>query len=537
MAVRELFKSGSTEIVRTSEFGPAHWLAFAAFDAYAKLSGDEALNAVRSNEALARALGDELTAWRCRDILVTALAANGRHDDSVAVAEELMEHYLATGDAAARLQILGQIVTTRFARNEFERALDELTDGLVALAHLHDAQRATAAAFLTIANAASSAEMFELASAQLRRGQQLIGSVGDLFLIRMAAAGVARNETRWAARLELIGRPDEAAARYGEARRAALRAQRGDPLGHWPRIGLLYEGFASTCLGDPELGRIRLLEALGTDAAPLGAEDTLILRLGLARACTALGLTEEAREHLQSTYGVLDTTFSRQWQVAIVLQAAGVERAENGDHAGIGLAGHAAVLLANSLWEERERRLEAVMVRMQMLDLAEENQRVEQAATEDPLTGLGNRRKLDSALHELTVDATASTCLLFIDLDRFKWVNDTYSHAVGDDVLKIVAGILQRESRERDVVARYGGDEFVIMLRGASLKTGTRVGERIRRAIAAHPWARIAPGLDVRASVGVAEHGPGMTYTNLMAAADSAVYEAKQAGRDRVAVA
>lgn len=535
--MRELFRGGPTEIVRASEFGPAHWLAYATFDAYAKLSGDAAIAAVLGNEALARAMGDDLTAWRCRDILVAALAANGRHDESIVVAEELMAHYLANGDNAARLQILGQNVTTRFARNEFERALDELTEGLVALAHLHDAHRATAAAFLTIANAASSAEMFELASAQLRRGQQLIRSVGDLFLIRMAAAGVARNETRWAARLELIGRPEEAAARYGEALRAALRAQRGDPLNHWPRIGLLYEGFAWTCLGDPELGRIRLLEALGTNAAPLSAEDTLILRLGLARACTLLGLTDEARLHLQGTYGVLDTTFSRQWQVAIVLQAADVERVENGDHTGLELARHAGVLLASSLWEERERRLEAVMVRMQMLDLAEENQRVGQAATEDPLTGLGNRRKLDSALHELTADATAATCLLFIDLDRFKWVNDTFSHAVGDDVLKVVAQILQRESRERDVVARYGGDEFVVMLRGAALKTGTRVGERIRRAIAAHPWGRIAPGLDVRASVGVAEHLPGMTYTNLMAAADAAVYEAKQAGRDRVAVA
>jgi diguanylate cyclase (GGDEF)-like protein len=537
MAVREVLRGASTELVRVSEFGPAHWLAFAAFDAYARFSGDEALANVLGNEALARALGDDLTAWRCRDILVSALASNGRHEESVAVAEELMDHYTATGDNAARLQILGQVVTTRFARNEFERALDELTEGLVALAHLHDAHRATAAAFLTVANAASSAEMFELASAQLRRGQQLIGSVGDVFMIRMAAAGVARNETRWAARLELIGRPEEAAARYSEARRAALRAQRGDPLGHWPRIGLLYEGFAWTCLGEPELGRIRLLEALGNEAATLGAEDTLILRLGLARACSALGQTDEARVHLQSTYGVLDTTFSRQWQVAIVLQAAEVERVENGDHTGFGLARHAAVLLANSLWEERERRLEAVMVRMQMVDLAEENVRVGQAATEDPLTGLGNRRKLDAALHELTTDPTAPTCLLFIDLDRFKWVNDTFSHAIGDDVLKIVAEILQRESRERDVIARYGGDEFVVMLRGAGLKTGTRVGERIRRAIAAHPWGRVAPGLDVRASVGVAEHLPGMTYTNLMAAADAAVYEAKQSGRDRVAVA
>ena len=67
---------------------------------------------------------------------------------------------------------------------------------------------------------------------------------------------------------------------------------------------------------------------------------------------------------------------------------------------------HAAMLLANSLWEERERRIETVLVRMQMLELAEENERVGQAATEDPLTSLGNRRRLDGALTEMTADAT-----------------------------------------------------------------------------------------------------------------------------------
>ncbi|MGH8891061.1 MAG: diguanylate cyclase [Acidothermaceae bacterium] len=539
MTVRTDVPRGSrAAVARRSEFGPAHWLAFASFDALANRPGDEAIAMICSNEALARAFGDEQTAWRCRDILVSAYASNGRYDESVTVAQDLMAHYLMDGDPAARLQILGQMVTTRFARNEFETALDELTEGLAGLSHVRETSRGGAAAFLTVANAASSAEMFELASAQLRRGSEMIRAVGDVFLIRMADAEVARNEIRWAARLELIGRHDEAAARYREALRAAIRAQRGDPLAaHWCRIGTLYEGFAWTCLGEPEIGRAKLLEAIGTDSAPLGAENTLILRLGLARSCTDLGLTIEAREHLQRTYGVDDATFSRQWQVAIVLQAAEVERVEAGDHTGIALARHAAVLLANSLWEERERRLEAVMVRMQMLELAEENERVGQAATEDPLTGLGNRRKLDSALHELTSEATSPTCLLFIDLDRFKWVNDTFSHAIGDEVLQTIADILRRESRERDVVARYGGDEFVIMVRGAALNTGLSIAERIRRAIAAHSWGRIAPGLDVRASVGVAEHLQGMTYTQLMAAADAAVYEAKLGGRDRVAVA
>jgi diguanylate cyclase (GGDEF)-like protein len=335
----------------------------------------------------------------------------------------------------------------------------------------------------------------------------------------------------------MIGRREEAAARYREGMRAALRAQREASASYWVRVGRLYEGFAWTCLGEPELGRATMLDAFDRDEAPMEAEDALVLRLGLARACTELGDTVEARRQLHLTAGLPDTTISRQWQVAAVLRAAEIERAEVGDHPAIDLARHAAVLLATSLWEERERRLESVMVRMQMIDLAEENERVGQAATEDPLTGLGNRRKLDAALRELTTTPTSPTCLLFIDLDSFKRVNDTFSHVIGDEVLRAVAMILQRESRERDVVARYGGDEFVVMLRGAALRTGAHVGERIRKAVASHPWGRIAPGLQVRVSVGVAEHRPGMTYEHLMAAADAAVYDAKEGGRDRVAVA
>jgi len=538
MTVKDAPLGGSRgEVVRTSEFGPAHWLALDSFRAFTQRDRVAGVACIEANAALASMLGDEETAWRCRDILVSAYAASGRLEDSVAIAEALMAHYASHGDDAARLQILGQVITARFARGEFEQALDELTDGLVGLSRIYSSGRAAAAAFLTVANAASSAEMFELASAQLRRGLQLVKAVDDVFLNRMVDAVIARNETRWASRLEMIGRPAEAAARYREALRAGLRAQGGDPLAHWKRVGRLYEGFAWTSLGEAELGRAAMLEALGREESPLENEDGLVVRLGLARACAALGRTEEARQHLHLASFMRDTTFSHQWQVAIVLQAAEVERVASGEHPGLTLAQHGAVLLANSLWEERERRLESVMVRMQMLDLAEENERVGQAATEDPLTGLGNRRKLDSALQELTVNAPYPTCLLFIDLDRFKSVNDTFSHAVGDEVLKAVAMILQRESRENDVVARYGGDEFVVMLRGAPLRTGAHVGERIRKAVSAHPWGRIAPGLQARVSVGVAEHCAGMTYEQLMAAADAAVYEAKQGGRDRVAVA
>ena len=379
--------------------------------------------------------------------------------------------------------------------------------------------------------------MFEMAASQLRRATEIMRQGGVPVLARLIDSSIARNDLRLAGRLEVVGRYDEANARYREVLRTSIRTQQRDTTAHGRRVGRLYEGYAWAALGEAELGRVALLEALGRDDEALNPEDTVLLRLGLARACAALGLVDEGRVHLQRAAAVSDTSFSRQWQVAIVLQAAEVERVHYGDHPGIDLAKHAGMLLANSLWEERERRLEAVMMRMQMLDLAEENERVEQAATEDPLTGLGNRRRLDLTLLGMAAEGTETGCLLFIDLDRFKDINDVFSHAIGDEVLKTVAALLRTESRDSDVLARYGGDEFVVVLRDTTLKAATRAGERIRAAVADYPWWRMARGLSAHISVGVAEHRPGMTYDEVMGAADAALYSAKQLGRDQVAVA
>ena len=516
--------------------GPASWLVRDSFRAFTDLRGDWSLHQIAANEWLARAFGDEESAWRCREILVNAMSADGRLDESLALAEDLARHYLETDQSASRLQILGQTIAIRFARGEFERALDELAQGLAALARLSEITRAAASAFLTIANAASTAEMFEMAASQLRRATEIVRQVGVPVLARLIDSSIARNDLRLAGRLEVIGRYDEAHARYREVLRSSIRTQQRDATAHGRRVGRLYEGYAWASLGEAELGRVALLEALGCHDEALNPEDTVLLRLGLARACAALGLVDESRVHLQHAANVGDPTFSHQWQVAIVLQAAEVERVQRGDHPGIDLARQAGMLLANSLWEERERRLEAVMMRMQMLDLAEENERVEQAATEDPLTGLGNRRRLDLTLLDMAA-GNETGCLLFIDLDRFKGVNDTFSHGVGDEVLKTVAALLRTESRDSDVLVRYGGDEFVVVLRETTLKAATRAGERIRAAVADYPWWRLARGLSAHISVGVAEHRPGMTYDQVMSTADAALYSAKQLGRDRVAVA
>ncbi len=155
----------------------------------------------------------------------------------------------------------------------------------------------------------------------------------------------------------------------------------------------------------------------------------------------------------------------------------------------------------------------------------------------DPLTGLLNRVWLDD---ELPVHLAAATRLgvdyscLFVDIDSFKQVNDTFGHQVGDDVLVGVARILMVGVRETDACVRYGGEELLMFLHGTPESGAIEVGERVRRAIEGHDWARTNPGLRVTASLGVAGVRAGESVKEWINRADRALYAAKAAGRNRV---
>ncbi|MFW6049935.1 MAG: diguanylate cyclase domain-containing protein [Myxococcota bacterium] len=157
----------------------------------------------------------------------------------------------------------------------------------------------------------------------------------------------------------------------------------------------------------------------------------------------------------------------------------------------------------------------------------------------DPLTGIGNRRAAEEGLAR-ALEARVPLLLMLIDVDHFKRVNDTHGHAVGDVVLKGLAACLDQLARRGDVVARFGGEEFLLLLRGASPNMGHRIAQRFRRTIAelTHPEA---PEVDrVTVSIGVATwsgRNDPPPAEDLLQSADEALYAAKRAGRDRVVVA
>lgn len=163
----------------------------------------------------------------------------------------------------------------------------------------------------------------------------------------------------------------------------------------------------------------------------------------------------------------------------------------------------------------------------------------EARASTDALTGLPNRRYFDEfcgllARRRRSGDAVG---VLMIDIDRFKALNDTHGHATGDQVLRSVAGAIVSAVREDDVPARFGGEEFVVLLRNPGLDIAFEVGERVRAAVAGLDLAGLdVPGVSVSVGVAVSGH-PDQPIDELIGLADQALYRAKRAGRDRVVAA
>ena len=165
---------------------------------------------------------------------------------------------------------------------------------------------------------------------------------------------------------------------------------------------------------------------------------------------------------------------------------------------------------------------------------------VEAQATHDRLTGVVNRETL---LHMLVREVERSArhhkplSVAFIDIDRFKPINDTYGHLAGDSVLRQLGALLDDAVRKVDIVARYGGEEFVMLLPETSREGGILFAERLRERIAAKPFdVGLENPVHLTVSIGIASFpSPRVTTTeDLFARADEALYRAKSGGRNRV---
>lgn len=170
-----------------------------------------------------------------------------------------------------------------------------------------------------------------------------------------------------------------------------------------------------------------------------------------------------------------------------------------------------------------------------MIDQA--NRRADQMAADallDPLTGIANRRALDRELSVREAESHVPYALAIVDLDHFKAINDVHSHMTGDDVLRVVADTLAGIVRPGDLVSRMGGEEFAVVLPGATADAAESVCERFRLRLAKVDWQTLAPGLVVTASIGLAASTEAASAREVLALADTRLYAAKSAGRNRV---
>lgn len=175
-----------------------------------------------------------------------------------------------------------------------------------------------------------------------------------------------------------------------------------------------------------------------------------------------------------------------------------------------------------------------------MMELEESEQAYKELANTDPLTGIPNRRlffELSKKHFELTRLRNQPLSLLMIDVDDFKQINDTYGHLAGDKVLKHIVNLFRARLREKDLLARYAGDEFAVLLPDTHAEAARKTAEALQKILRETPYATVeGTEISVTLSIGVSEHRDEDICEELLQNADKALYHAKELGRNRVEV-
>lgn len=250
-----------------------------------------------------------------------------------------------------------------------------------------------------------------------------------------------------------------------------------------------------------------------------------------------VGQHEVALEQLRAALGAFEALGSRDEAARVLRILSQVHEALNQLSEALACVRKATAIEQRVRGEEAESRARALASRRRLDQARLETERYRRLAMEDALTGLANRRQLDEKLAALLRDGRKAGSVVTValaDVDHFKGINDRFSHAVGDEVLRCVGEILRSHCRLGDLAGRYGGEEFMLVFRNLDMRSAAEICERVRRAVEAWDWASIHPHLRVTLSMGLASSSSFDDAQGLLDAADHWLYEAKHHGRNQV---
>jgi len=535
----------------------ARWLALAekTSDVDARRARDYAIEA----GAIARALGDERGRGEALYWEGCALGHLLEHDRALATFNDALASAEERADGEARAKLLRAIGSTFDELGDFPQALDhhlralEIEDADGNLAGRAATLRAIGVVYSRSGDRETGLDYFDQSLAVCKETGDDIGRAKTLNNI-----GVNLND---------LGRHEESLALLHESlgvyRASGLTLQQSGSL---VNLGLTLEK-----LGRAEEAAAAFHEALVLSEATghlFGVVDAL---LALGRLAAAQGRAAEARMRLESAlaaaerHRLIQPTCECHDALATLHEQCGEYRealAHRRFHA----------LKREALLNSLEPQLKAVQAshqlaaaqreaethRLRQVELADANAELEQLNSslrasdeeksklleqlerqtfEDSLTGLGNRRLLDKRLadeFDRAVRHGRPLTVVLIDIDHFKRVNDRYSHAVGDAALKELGRLLASTVRHTDLVVRYGGEEFVIVLVETNAAAAQWACEKMRMTVATHDWQRVHSGLALTVSIGYSADTSVPGFDKMLAIADRNLYAAKAKGRNCV---
>jgi diguanylate cyclase (GGDEF)-like protein len=544
------------------------------------------------------AAGDDAARLEALLDLVTGLARAGNAERAMPLAREAEQLARARGDDNALAVALCGIGACHYLSAEYTRGLEECMRALVAAEHVQNSEAMASAlvsaagcqyqmgaregALQALYQALESLEAtacdrlairvhnglgtilsdkgrFEESEDHFRQALEIGARSNDAVytpLVKMNYAGMHHERGLV---LERAGMKPEAHAHYRAGIQLCEEASVGWGLEAFSRAyrdGMMGELYRE--LGEVETARLLFGEMLhyATEGANPHQQAEALMNLG--KTYMTLGKPAEAREHLERAVDLASIAKVQRLIVNGFLSlAAWHEEAgeirEALDHhkraralqEELQRAEVHATGTAHQIWirfQELRREVKSYQEHAELLvrdngELATRVDRLVRVAHEDALTGLSNRRYLDMRMAEFVAAANENglrMCVGIVDIDHFKAINDAYSHAAGDAVLRTVASMIGAHCREGDVSARYGGDEFVVCLVGARLEGSLKVLERLRCIVAEHTWTDLPPEMHVTLSIGVTEVDPSDTVATLLHRVDAALYRAKRAGRNCV---